>query len=167
VCLRRQYCSPCKTDLDCSLSDFPLCFKAQPNQLGFCTRGCDLTVSGTCPWEGASRCGTLDEAIGPVCGPTYGDCVGNGEPCTPCRSDADCFVPGGHKRFCGANVYTHEPYCIDLDAPCKKDADCPITPGKTTMQCLGGADYEGSDFFERCVPKLNALRGYQSCYSAP
>jgi hypothetical protein len=169
VCVRRGYCAECDSDVDCSLNNGYVCVKADPNQKGYCSRSC-TEAKQSCPWEGASTCAVVDPAKGDTCNPTYGACTGNGDPCTPCRNDEDCWDPSSPvRKACLRSSFSLEPYCVDLDTPCTTNTDCPTSPGGRRMQCLNSTDYKGSILYDRCYPSDNGLLtpGHPSCYKAP
>jgi hypothetical protein len=117
-------CSPqCSGDADCPLdaqcaTTFPVCLPAQGAACQS-DEDCPPTSStyqhcygGSCTPECASaadctgsnqQCGSLG-----ACQPRAGVCVGAGNFCDPCRSDADCSQVGG---ICLYAVYSTERYC--------------------------------------------------------
>jgi hypothetical protein len=129
------FCSPqCTTNANCPLdatcnAAFPVCVPAQgatclsdedcpPTSsayqhcyAGTCTPECgsDSDCTGT-----SQKCGNLG-----ACQPRAGVCVGSGNFCDPCRSDADCTQGGG---ICIYADYSTERYC---STPTK--GTCPTT----------------------------------------
>lgn len=137
VCQRRDYCSPCTSDLDCRpIAGKPAHCVPDDNLAGFCTPEC--TDGKNCGFD--AKC--VDGGIGvKTCYPRAGKCVGDGSICQPCRSDADC----GDDGACVKGQYTTEKSCAKRSKiPCKDgatqgtDFDCPkpVTP-KAAIRCLG------------------------------
>jgi hypothetical protein len=121
VCLRREYCSTCKVDLDCPpAKGLPQHCVADAEGNGFCAPECDSTKS--CALD--ARCADIDGRK--VCYPRAQRCVGDGSLCSPCRSDADCGADGA----CITGAYTSERYCAKRSTtPCSAGSpgSCPAT----------------------------------------
>ena len=101
VCLPRQYCSPCATDVDCAPANgAPQHCVAGTDTATFCVPECHTDAE--CPLDAtcASR-----ENFG-ACTPRAGVCKGDGALCSPCRSDADCT--GG---YCVPAYNSTEHFC--------------------------------------------------------
>jgi hypothetical protein len=134
VCVKREYCSACKTDLDCA----PLQGRKQhctADDLGgtFCAPECSNNTSCTRD----AYC--YDYGDYQACYPRAGVCVGDGLLCSPCRSDADCKDEGA----CANGTYTTERFCA-TKAPgdCQGGAmlgGCPSTAPnpKVAVRCIG------------------------------
>jgi hypothetical protein len=115
VCLKRDFCSTCTSDLDClPLDNRPQHCIQDASGAFFCTPECDANAN--CPNE--ARCadaGVVDAEGNPkkVCYPRATVCVGDGSLCSPCRADSDC----GEDGICVKGEYTTERACA------KKAAD--------------------------------------------
>lgn len=140
VCLRRDYCAPCTSDVDCvpTLGGIKTHCVPDDNLQGFCTPEC--TDGKNCGFD--AKC--VDGGIGvKTCYPRAGKCVGDGSICAPCRSDADC----GDDGVCVQGQYTTEKSCAKKSKiPCKNglkqgtDFDCPKpTAPKAAVACLGSS----------------------------
>lgn len=101
VCLPRDYCAPCATDVDCAPTN------GAPQH---CVPGTDGATFCVPECTSQSEC-ALDATCAPLtnysaCMPRAGLCKGGGGLCSPCRSDADCTngycVPAFNstERFC-------------------------------------------------------------------
>lgn len=149
VCLRRDYCAPCAVDLDCPPLDGVTqhCLPGDDGA-GFCSPECETNKN--CNKE--ARCVEmigLEDAEGntvKACYPRAGTCVGDGNLCSPCRSDKDC----GEDGACVKGEFTTEKSCAKLSAiPCTykqgsgqvagKDYQCPTvdSPAGTQVGCYG------------------------------
>ncbi|MBX3232968.1 MAG: hypothetical protein KIT84_11700 [Labilithrix sp.] len=119
ACVRRAYCSECASDIDCpALAGVKQYCIPDASDRWFCTPECTSTQG--CPNEAACR--TLqfgDEAV-KVCYPRSQLCIGDGELCSPCRSDLDC----GEDGVCTKGEYTTERFCAKA-APGGDCAQCP------------------------------------------
>jgi hypothetical protein len=122
VCLKRMYCSPCQTDLDCS----PVAGTAQhcvndKNGAFFCAPECTSTTE--CPNE--AWC--ADVGLGAsVCYPRASVCVGDGTLCSPCRVDTDC----GDDGICVKGQFTTEKSCAKKVDDCKSCPKSGNAPGR-------------------------------------
>ncbi|AKU97980.1 hypothetical protein AKJ09_04644 [Labilithrix luteola] len=115
ACVRREYCAPCNTDLECSSGQHCV---ADADGAGFCTPEC--SDNKNCNNEAVCA----DVGIGPkVCFPRAQRCVGDGSFCSPCRSDADCGADGA----CVKGQYTTERACAK-----KSQVACSIAPVDST-----------------------------------
>ncbi|HEY5242209.1 MAG TPA: hypothetical protein VIJ22_12110 [Polyangiaceae bacterium] len=90
----------CVSDDDCPSVQVPSGGAFQHCNQGTCTPECggdsDCTGMG-------QKCGSLS-----ACQPRAGTCLGAGDFCSPCRSDADCTSGGG---YCLYADYSTERYC--------------------------------------------------------
>lgn len=137
VCAKREYCAPCKADLDCLPIDGRTahCI-ADDKGNAFCSPECERTEN--CNYD--ARC--LDMGTGyKACYPRAGACVGDGSLCSPCRSDADC----GDDGACVKGQYTQERHCAKKSASKCASKDCPAKPGglpsaSTGIGCAKEAD---------------------------
>ncbi len=122
VCLRREYCSTCRVDLDCPPVDgVPQHCVDDLDGKRFCAPECSSSVS--CARD--AQCADVGEDV-KVCFPRAGRCVGDGSLCSPCRSDTDC----GDDGACIKGKYTSERYCAKKSAtPCTQGSrgSCPET----------------------------------------
>lgn len=125
VCLRRSYCSPCVADVDCpDLAGRKQYCVSDKNGESFCAPTCEATSN--CANE--ARC--VDVGLeSKVCYPRAKVCVGDGELCSPCHSDADC----GEDGVCVKGQYTTEKACAKK-AP---SGDCELCPEKTSAPAAG------------------------------
>jgi hypothetical protein len=108
ACLRRDYCAPCKADLDCGpLNGVTQHCVTDDNGAGFCTPEC--TDSKNCNFE--AKC--VDPGIGvKTCYPRAGVCIGDGTLCAPCRADSEC----GDDGLCIKGQYSTEHFCAKKSA---------------------------------------------------
>jgi hypothetical protein len=137
ACLRRDYCAPCKADLDCPpVNNLPQHCVPDDNYVGFCAPEC--ATAANCAKD--AKC--VDGGIGiKTCYPRAGQCVGDGSLCSPCRSDADC----GDDGACVTGQYTTERSCAKKsEITCKTgsvagtDFKCPPSAkAKATIRCRG------------------------------
>lgn len=120
VCLRREYCAPCKGDLDCpTIAGTQQSCVQDNNGAGFCTLPCQN--DSNCALD--ASCQPIGKDGANVCSPRAGTCKGDGSLCSPCRSDADC--PNG---YCINADYSSEKFCsIGSGTPCSasSNGDCP------------------------------------------
>ena len=126
VCVPRDYCSPCATDVDCPSVGGAAghCVNDSAGNL-YCATECQK--DNNCVAQAACT----DVGIGvKVCAPRAGACVGDGSICSPCRSDADC--PAG---VCARSGYSTETFCtVKSETPCNvvggklQGAKCPGSP---------------------------------------
>jgi hypothetical protein len=134
VCVRRVYCSACRSDLDCA----PLEGRKQrctADDVGntFCAPEC--TNNASCTRD--AYC--YDYGDYKACYPHAGVCVGDGLLCSPCRSDADCKDQGA----CANGSYTTERHCATkAPSDCQGGAargGCPATAPNPKVQvaCRG------------------------------
>lgn len=139
ACLRRAYCAPCVSDIDCpSVNNLKQYCVPDDNSVGFCAPEC--TTSENCKTLGASKC--VDGGIGvKTCYPRAGSCAGDGSLCSPCRNDDDCGADGA----CVSGQYSTERSCAKKsEIPCKTgsvagtDFKCPTSANpKATVRCRG------------------------------
>lgn len=123
VCLKREYCAPCASDVDCGLIDGKPSRCADDDAGGkYCTATCATTSN--CRLDAACN-GTTEDGT-KVCRPRAGVCKGDGSICAPCRSDADC--PMG---FCIKGPYSPETFCSVKSA-------IACTPGSGTATIVKG-----------------------------
>lgn len=148
VCLRREYCASCTSNIDCP----PLDGRPQfcvPDDAGrnFCAPQCE--TNATCAEYGASRCvdaGATDSEgqAHKTCYQRSGVCIGDGALCSSCLSDADCGEPG--EGACVHGQYSREKSCAKkAPGDCKSgessdNGGCEkqLTTPKVAVRCLGG-----------------------------
>jgi len=144
VCLRREYCAACTSNMDCP----PLNGVQQycvPDDAGrnFCAPEC--ASSTTCAEFGASRCvdagaTDIDGGAHKTCYQRSGVCIGDGTLCSSCLSDADC----GEDGACVHGQYSREKSCAKkAPSDCKSGQEqggCvkDLTTPKVAVRCLGG-----------------------------
>lgn len=134
VCVKRVYCSACKTDLDCApLEGRPQHCTADDLGNSFCAPEC--TNNSSCVRD--AYC--YDYGDYKACYPRAGTCVGDGLLCSPCRSDADCKDEGA----CAQGTYTTERFCAskapgDCDGG-RMSGGCPANAGTPNVRvaCIG------------------------------
>jgi hypothetical protein len=132
VCKPREYCATCKTDVDCfSPSGIPEHCIPDKNTGFYCAPECQhdsncnneaqcATLDLSAPCSGNGKC---------VCESRARECTGDGQLCSPCRSDTDCMAGGG---FCVQADYSTEHFCtVKSGVPCSVD----MATGKLTAQC--------------------------------
>jgi hypothetical protein len=178
ACLRRNYGAPCKADLDCPpVSGHPQHCLTDVNSVGFCSPEC--TTNQNCNVE--AYCGDAprtDGTSGKGCYPFAGTVVGDGSPCAPCRSDANCSV-GGVDGVCVQGYYTTERFCAQKSpVPCDQAASataCPDPKPGTAGACArlnNHDDPTDAPFQDYCVgtyelgPPKNGVQGkWPGCYT--
>ncbi len=157
VCLPREYCAPCATNVDCPpdpLTHAPqYCVTEPGREAKFCTRGCDRDAN--CRQD--AHCAASDEAGANVCFPRAGVCKGDGSFCSPCSSDDDC--PGG---LCIVSEFNQERFCsIKSKIPCVVEndalkADCPKPPtGSATSVSCGYSTAEPALPKDQCYGRVD------------
>lgn len=174
-CLKRTYCSPCSTDVDCGPADDGTKQFCVPgaNGDGLCTKAC--TKDTNCADEATCRDFGDDRKL---CYPNAEVCVGDGNLCSPCRSDADCAAGGG---ACVKSRYSTEKTCtVPSKVTCKLGNettpsvfDCPeaTPPGSAAnsiVSCVGEVYSEVPE--NQCSGLVRFARsedgGYQiGCYA--
>src|SRR5262249_32827633 len=118
-CLPRTFCSACTINEHCS-SAFPVCVP-DTGSGHYCTkvRGTDDDCGGAQGKVQVCRGGTDSlGTLGTFCFHRYGACVGTGQLCDPCRTNADCAASASS---CYSNDATHESFCSKM---CNSDAEC-------------------------------------------
>ncbi|RYE94928.1 MAG: hypothetical protein EOO75_00655 [Myxococcales bacterium] len=138
LCLQRDFCAPCSTDLDCSWTSGAICVPDADGEK-FCSLPCN-SAKNSCVIGAA--CVEVEQRNGvPVtaCRPDVGVCHAKGAPtgCEPCRIDGDC----GDNALCADGAQGNKPSLRWCETPCgPADADgkhpCPIAPNGIEMVCL-------------------------------
>ncbi len=122
-CLRRGFCDVCLINDNCTSGEFTACVPTADGQSRYCSKPCGSQqdcggVQGT-----FLACTQTSDALGNggyYCLHKFGACVGTGEVCDPCRSDADCNT-AANGTHCFGNESTGERMCTK---PCTADAQC-------------------------------------------
>jgi hypothetical protein len=122
-CLRRSLCTPCEINDDCP-QQYPSCITTASGGK-YCSKPC--ATAGDCPGttQGSTwmQCKPSVDSLGNeggFCQHHYGKCIGDGQPCAPCRVKADC----GSGLSCFENDATLEKFCTKR---CSVDSDCATT----------------------------------------
>jgi hypothetical protein len=135
-CLKRNVCDPCSYDENCGYdsgvfrSDFTACVPTKDGTANYCSKPCNS--DGDCPgaakkskWMVCQPTTDTDGNQGNFCLHWYGACVGKGEICDPCRTDADCAMSStkciDNPYFLYSYPFTGERMC---NHRCKADTDC-------------------------------------------
>lgn len=146
VCQRRDVCSPCVTDLDCSYNPELTCLQINDTEKACVTR-CLMT----------SDCPAGNTCAGGYCLPFGDKCQGDRGFCAPCKSDLDCDAP----HACYA-LHGTERSCIDVtySKVCATDNDCPLSAAGKRGSCV--------DISQTNTPRLRCGPPYDgdvySCY---
>jgi hypothetical protein len=114
VCLKRVYCAPCASNLDCADGLNETCATSAKGG-NFCTRAC--SADANCPLDAACVEGT--------CQPRAGTCKGDGGMCSPCRADTDCKAGS-----CVKAESSPERFCTERipGKSCRDKGVCPPAP---------------------------------------
>lgn len=140
-CLRRALCSECVVNDNCP-ADNPICIPTKDGTSHYCSKTCGKAGDCGGVQNTAFVCDFTSDSTGSdvaACIHRFGACVGQGNVCDPCRSDADCSHAG---NACYQNIASGEAFCIK---GCKADADCsPAT--LTNIKC------DNTDLYD---PKTN------------
>jgi len=142
TCLKRTPCSPCETDLDCSMGEGQRCVALSGGEK-VCARSCNSNAD--CDPDYACNAN--------ACTPRFGACRGQGNFCEPCQDDTDCGGPETRKA-CGS-LSGSQRACFDFGTavPCTTDANCPTSPSSRHGECL--------DEVEGVAPSSPS---YHTCY---
>lgn len=158
VCMRRTFCAPCETDIDCSFQTNGICVP-DANGEKFCSLPCapgtDSCILGaSCEDTGDGRT---------ACRPDVGAChVDEPTGCSPCRIDPDC----GPNALCSTGGIGWKPGMNWCMSPCGgPDANgkgtCAIAPNGLEMMCLDENQLSLGGPFTSAEP--NYL--YNHCYA--
>jgi hypothetical protein len=138
VCLKRGYCAPAGSLVDCNDSDAVFAKDDQGN--GYCSR--------SCPGRDPNDCGESNgcypaEDGGFRCQPRAGTCLPQGTFCSRCLSRNDCPAGG----FCYVDTFSKEHMCAQ---PCSQEAPCPASPDGIQGSCYSSTTgaWEGG----ACLP---------------
>lgn len=153
ICLKRDVCAPCQSDVDCSWSPGTSCVFIEGQQR--CAAPC--TQDSDCERDKACN--------GGFCTPRYGPCTGlTGGFCEPCRFDTDC-APG----LACAQLHGTEKACVDptFRQPCTSDNDCPTAPSGKHAACIDERMNvgSGSSVYHHCyIAPMNYITNASSCW---
>lgn len=133
TCLRRGFCDPCETDVDCSHTTNAICV---PDAAGekFCSMPC---TPGTASCVIGASCEDVGDGR-TACRPDVGVChTDDPKGCDPCRIDPDC----GPNALCADGQWGYKPAMKWCSTPCgPADADgkntCPVAPNGLEMLCM-------------------------------
>lgn len=159
ACVKREFCAPCETDVDCSYQVGAICVSTeQSGGEKFCSVPC-AKDSLSCI-IGAHCQPTQDGRD--ACVPRTGYCHAPSNPtaCDPCRNDTDC----GEKGLCLSGEIGYKPGLSWCAAPCgppdaSGKATCPTAPNGLETVCLDDTYYTGdpenppskSDLYQYCI----------------
>jgi hypothetical protein len=151
MCLKKDICASCQTDVDCSWAALPLDCVDTPESGKRCLLKC--TQETDCDQDKTCQNG--------YCTPKTGSCTGGGF-CESCRFDFDCaHYDGGYACLGNENgFHGAERACIDvrLSTPCSSSQDCPLSAGGQRGSCVNTS--QGG----RCFAPYNETSGSYSCY---
>lgn len=166
VCRKREFCSPCETDLDCSLQTGAVCVPDADGEK-FCSLPCNVSKNSCVIGAGCVEVDRPDGSKLSVCRPDVGVCHAKGEPtgCEPCRIDGDC----GPNALCANGSIGSKPGMRWCQTPCgEPDADgkrpCPVAPNGLEMMCLdetlskaigGPIAADDTPLYAKCVRPLS------------
>jgi hypothetical protein len=166
-CLKRNVCDECKFDENCGYdsgvfrSDFTKCVPTTDNSARYCSKGC--LSDGDCPgaakhskWMVCKDSTSSDGTAGQFCLDWYGACVGKGNVCDPCRTQADCGAglkcmdnpyglfsyPWSGERMCNKTCMTD----TDCGGPNKSSCDS-TDPNTSTFKCTDDASHTHPGIF--------------------
>jgi hypothetical protein len=133
VCLPRNHCTECASDLDCGPTRNGVAQKCVADSTGktYCAATCDTTAN--CPDDAV-----CNADVGNVCTPTVGRCAspkGEGGYCDPCKNDTDCkdgvciSSDNSTERFCGKKSAIP---CEVVNDKLVADCPAPVTGGYGT-----------------------------------
>jgi hypothetical protein len=167
MCLKREPCTSCATDIDCSDPDMR-CARTPADQAQVCATLCNPANPGDCPLDEQCDTNALVTPIAGVgaCVPRFGKCKGTGAFCDPCLDDRDCGATGVCLTASGT-----ERACLSSYPPtdtCTTNADCPASVTGVKGTCLD-EDWgvaPGSDFYHKCYLPIDnpQVTGKTSCY---
>ncbi len=172
VCLKRDYCAPCRTDLDClPVSNSVSHCVADKDGLPICAPECSADKG--CNTE--AFCAAVDGVTSKVCYPRAGKCIGDGGLCAPCQADSDC-LKNNVQGACVRGEYNTEKSCaVPSVKPCFDAMTMPVSgacagiaseaPAPSKVGCYGGVDFMSlpKDFCHGYVPFSTSIT--PGCYS--
>jgi cysteine-rich repeat protein len=159
TCLRRGFCDPCETDIDCSHSLNAICVP-DVNGEKFCSTSC---TPGTDSCVIGASCDSLDDGR-TACRPDVGIChTEEPQGCSPCRIDPDC----GPNSMCLEGKWGYKPAMKWCSTPCGPADEfgkntCPTAPNGLEMLCMDENMYGlGGPFTSSATPAYL----YKHCYA--
>ncbi len=159
ACLRRTFCAPCETDLDCFHETNAICAPSKAGEK-FCSLPCD-PASKSCIF--GTSCDDLGDGRF-ACRPEAGGVCHAEKPqgCSPCRIDSDC----GKNAVCIRGKINWKPsmsWCSTVCGPVDADGKrgCPIAPNGQEMLCLDENQYSIGGPVTSTAPNSQ----YQHCYA--
>ena len=129
-CLRRGFCDSCFMNDNC-VGEFDACVPTADGSARYCSKACGGQPDCGGLLGTFLSCAASTDSLGQsgmYCLHKFGACVGTGEVCDPCRSDADC----ANGTRCILNGATGERMCTK---PCTMDSECAASNKPT------GCDY--------------------------
>lgn len=136
VCQQTSYCSSCVVDLDCAPRGARK-GKCTTDEAGknFCSYACSTDTE--CPQD--ARCAQFSDGSS-ACMPNAGTCIGDGNLCSPCRSDADC-----KNGECLRAYYSTERFCSQRVASCsgackREMVTTKALPAEASLGCTAEPD---------------------------
>lgn len=168
ACMEARYCSPCQVDSQCDFAGMA-CVKDEAGGR-YCSFKC---LPGVLSCDAGSRCVLDEDRQDYYCRPFYGQCVGDGSQCSPCRIEDDC--PADDK-ICFSMFFSLEKFCA---TKCALPEDCPggyscfdlgletglcllVAHGKVVPSCHAATQ----DFCQECKGDYEC-KGDLLCYVGP
>jgi hypothetical protein len=174
VCLKRDYCAPCRTDLDClpTANNAPSHCVADKNGSPICAPEC--ASDKACNTE--AFCAAVDGVTAKVCYPRAGVCVGDGGLCAPCRADSDCLKDGVQGACVRGEFNTEKSCAVPSVKTCLDASGNPVSgacaglvseaPAPSKVGCYGGpSGFKGlpANYCHGVVPFSTSIT--PGCYS--
>ena len=140
VCLKRDKCAVCETNLDCARVPSQAC-ATMPNKGGGkrCVSQCRTLEQLKAakvpePINPDMDCGFDSECKDGACIPRFGSCAGDADFCEPCVTDLDCGDAWSGRQC--QTLYGGERACSNRKA-CKSSSDC-LAPSGKKGKCSSG-----------------------------
>jgi hypothetical protein len=168
MCLKRDQCTTCETDLDCS----GFATAGQSGALVPTQRCIDIAGSKRCARNCAtsSDCDPDARCAEGSCVPKFeGGCVGTGQFCEPCKNDIECGGTADNSMMCGS-LSGNQRACIDGSLPdaCPSGSskECPKSPSGKSGVCLGESQGVGptDGAYHRCYFPFRASTSKFGCW---
>ncbi len=148
ACLPRDYCAPCKSDIDCGPANgAPQHCVAGTDNATYCAPECSSNTQ--CHLD--AQC--LPYSNFNACTPRAGLCKGDGGLCSPCRSDADCT-----NGYCVGAYNSPEKFCsVESGVACSISstntlvAQCPTTSAATKEITCSLAEFDPDMPASQCI----------------
>jgi hypothetical protein len=118
-CLRRGFCDPCYMNDNCT-GENDSCVPTSDGSSRYCSKSCGSQYDCGGVQGHFLSCSASTDSLGnggTYCLHKFGACVGTGEICDPCRSDADC----ANGTTCVENISTGERMCTKR---CTMNSEC-------------------------------------------